>query len=117
MVCKKDGSWHMCVDYRELNKITINDKFPIHLIDVLLNESHEEVYFTKLYLRSWNRHIRMKEEGIPKTTFKTHEGHYEFLVMHFGLANEPSTFQGLMNSIKEEILNEIRVDHTFKSST
>ncbi|GJU63243.1 putative reverse transcriptase domain-containing protein [Tanacetum coccineum] len=98
-VKKKDGSFWMCIDYRELNTLTVKNRYPLQRINDLFDQLQGLSAYSKIDPRSGYHHLRVREEDIPKTAFSTRYGHYEFQVMPFGLTNAPAVFRDLMNRI------------------
>ncbi|KAI2652744.1 Transposon Tf2-6 polyprotein [Labeo rohita] len=104
-VKKKDGSLRPCIDYRSLNEVTIKYRYPLPLVPAALEQLRTAKYFTKLDLRSAYNLIRIKAGDEWKTAFSTTNGHYEYLVMPFGLSNSPSVFQAFVNEIFRDMLH------------
>src|ERR1044072_7076582 len=99
LVKKKEGSMRLCVDYRQLNKVTIKNRYPLSRIDDLMDQLVGACVFSKINLRSGYHQIRVKSEDIQKTAFRTRYGHYEYSVMPFGVTNAPGVFMEYMNRI------------------
>ncbi|KAL8125530.1 hypothetical protein AgCh_012993 [Apium graveolens] len=111
-VKKKDGSMQLCIDYRELNKVTINNKYPLPRIDDLFDQLKGASYFSKINLRFGYHQLKINPDDVSKTAFRTHYGHYEFLVLPFGLTNAPAMFMDPMNRVFQDYLDKFVIVFT-----
>ncbi|GJT31132.1 putative reverse transcriptase domain-containing protein [Tanacetum coccineum] len=105
-VKKKDGSFRMCIDYRELNKLTVKNHYPLPIIDDLFDQLQRSQFFSKIDLRSGYHQLRVHEDDIPKTAFRTRYRHFEFTIMPFGLTNAPAIFMDLINRVCRSYLDK-----------
>jgi hypothetical protein len=105
-VKKKDGTLRLCIDFRQLNKVTVKNKYPLPRIDDLFYQLKDAKIFSKIDLRSGYHQVRIKDEDIGKTAFRTRYGHYEFTVVSFGLSNAPVVFMCLMNGVFRSYLDK-----------
>ena len=104
-VKKKDGSLHLCIDYKELNKVTIKKKYPLPRIDDLFDQLQGATVFSKIDFRLGYHQLRIKDSDILKTAFRSRYEHYEFIVMSFGLTNSLAVFMDLMNRVFKDFLD------------
>ncbi|GJU35225.1 putative reverse transcriptase domain-containing protein [Tanacetum coccineum] len=109
-VKKKDRSFRMCIDYRELNKLTVKNRYPLPRIDDLFDQLQGSSVYSKIDLRLGYHQLRVREEDIPKTAFRTRYGHYEFQVMPFGLTNAPAVFMKLINRVCKPYLDKLLIN-------
>ena len=105
-VKNKDGTMRLCINYRQLNKITIKNKYPLSRIDDLFDQLQRASVFSKIDLRSGYHQLKIKESNVPKTAYRTRYGHYKFLVKPFGLTNAPAAFMDLMNRVFHPYLDK-----------
>jgi hypothetical protein len=108
-VKKKDGTLRFCIDFRQLNKVTIKNKYHLPIIDDLFDQLKGARIFSKIKLRLDYHRVRIKEEDINKTTFGTRYGHYEFTVVPFGLSSAPTVFMCMMKGVFMEYLDKFLI--------